>query len=199
MCYNRIVKNILIKEDMKMQLKGIYRFTLAKLSTPEHWMLNKQICQLRSEGREYIHLVRKLNNICPTVVIEGKNIVSTVGIAAIVDHLTNGTPSTSSLRVNFSALGTGTTTPAITDTTLDAEVYRRSIASATRASNVGYITAFYDPTEVSGTFFEHALFIDGSSVVDSGELISRVLISAPTGIVKTTSNTLTIDYTLTLN
>lgn len=122
------------------------------------------------------------------------NIIPTVGRAAIANALTDSTPSPATIRVNYVALGTGTNTPANADTTLQTESYRNSIASQTNASNIAYLTGFYSATETSGTYREAALFIEGTASANSGTLLSRVAIN----ITKSTSETLTLDWAITI-
>ena len=123
-----------------------------------------------------------------------ENLIPTVGRAAIADHLTNPTPSPTALRINYTALGTGTNAPANADTILQTETFRKATASETNADNVAFITAFYTASEVSGTFREAGLFIEGTATVDTGTLFSRIAIN----ITKSVTETLTIDYTVTI-
>src|SRR3990167_8818683 len=117
----------------KFKMTGVYRITKAKLETPRQWKLHDKIVKLRTAGRNVEKLVRKLNNICPTVIIEISNLLPTVGRTAIMDHITNASPSPAALRVNYVALGTNTTTPANADTQLGTETYRNVTASATKS------------------------------------------------------------------
>ena len=123
-----------------------------------------------------------------------KNLIPTAGRAAIGNQLTNVAPSPNPLRVNFTSLGTGVTAPANGDTQLQTETFRKAIASATNASNIAYMTAFYTAPEVSGTFREAGLHIAATGTANSGTLFSRVAIN----ITKSVSETLTIDYTITI-
>lgn len=125
-----------------------------------------------------------------------KNLIPTVGKAVVASWLTEASPApASSPRINYTALGSGIVAPALTDTTLGTETYRKLVASNAASSNIGYITAYYTETEVTGTFKEAGLFIAGSSVANSGTLFSRVAIN----ITKSSSETLTIDYTITIS
>lgn len=124
-----------------------------------------------------------------------ENLIPTIARTAIANHLTNVTPSPSALRITFSALGTGATAPSNSDTLLQTETFRKAIASETNSNNVAYATAFYTAAEVSGTFFEAGLFIAGSITPNTGTLFSRVAIN----ITKTLTETLTIDYTVTIS
>lgn len=128
-------------------------------------------------------------------VFEYENLIPTAGRAAIASWLTSASPSPASLRANYTSLGDDATAPANGDTTLGNEVYRKAIASATNANNVAYMTAFYTAAETSGTYLEAGIHIAGTGAADSGTLFSHVAIN----ITKTTSETLTIDYTITIS
>ncbi len=186
-----------IKEKQKVGVKGIYTFTKAKIETLEQWKLHDKIKALKNVGKEYMHLVRKLNEICKTEITVVENIIPTVGRAMLANNITSSSP-TDTPRINYTALGTGDTAVSNSDTTLVTETYRKSTASATNADNIGYVTAFYDATEVTGTFKEAGLFSNGTASTDSGVLFSRVLLNPSSGIVKSNTETLTIDYTLTI-
>lgn len=128
-------------------------------------------------------------------VFRKKNLIPTVGRAAIANHLTASSPSPSTLRANYTALGSGTNAPANGDTTLQTEVIRKQTGSATNANNVAYITAFYTASEGVGTHREAGIFIAGTATADSGTLLSRIAIN----ITKGATETLTIDTTITIS
>jgi len=129
------------------------------------------------------------------IVKKYKNLIPTAGRSAIASWLTASSPSPASMRLNYTALGTGATAPANGDVQLQTETYRKAIASATNASNVAYATAFYTAPEVSGTFTEAGIFMNATGTANSGTLFSRVAVS----ITKSTSQSLTIDYTITIS
>ena len=182
----------------KTILKGVYRFTKAIIETPAQWKLHDKIVEYQKYGKDYIPLVRKLNKMCKIEIFEYENIITAVGRGLLANNLTNASP-TDDPRINYTALGTGNTAVANGDTTLDVEAYRRTTASATNADNIAYVTAFYSATETSGTFKEAGLFCNGTASADSGVLFSRVLLNSGTGITKSVTETLTIDYTLTIS
>ena len=122
------------------------------------------------------------------------NIVPTVGRTNIANNLTSNSP-TYTMLVNYCALGTGTNTPANADTTLQTETYRNAVASRTNASNVGYVTGFFNATETTGTYREAGIFQNGTGSANTGVLLSRVAIN----ITKSTSESLTLDWTLTIS
>lgn len=188
-------------------LKGIYRLTKAKLSKPEHYDLEKQIILKRGEvvackditlrqtlADQMQGMIRQLHRICETEVVMIGNLLPTVGRAMIANNLTDATPTNTPL-VNKVELGTGTTAPANGDTDLETGTYRNDVASLTNANHVAYMTGFFGATETSGTFREAGLFSDGTATLGTGVLLSRVAIN----ITKSTSETLTLDWELTIN
>lgn len=177
------------------KLKGVYTITIAQLQTKAQKDLDKKIRRYRSMGRDVSQLVRLLNKSCKTRKIVVENIIPTAGRTAIAQHLTNASPSPSTLLVNYFGLGSGTTAPANGDTTLETEVFRNAVASRTNANNIAYITGFFASTDTSGTYREVGLFINGTGTANTGTLLSRVAVN----ITKTSVQTLTVDYTITIS
>jgi len=156
--------NKIARINQGMSLKGVWKFTLKDIIT----------------GKERVYMY--------------DNLIVTIGRAALANHLTDATPSPANLRINYTALGTGVTAPANGDIELETEVFRKVTASETNVNNIAYVTAFYTAAEVSGTFREAGLFINGTATPDSGTLFSRVAIN----ITKSITETLTVDYTITI-
>ena len=127
-------------------------------------------------------------------VYDYENLIPTVGRAQIALALEAALSAIAEIQINFTSLGTGTTAPANGDTTLETETFRKAVASLTSSSNVVFITAFYTAAETSGTFREAGIHINATITVDSGILFSRVAIN----VTKSLSETLTIDYTITI-
>lgn len=127
-------------------------------------------------------------------VYEYENIIPTVGRTMLANNLTDPAP-TNDPRVNYVALGTGTNVPANGDTTLQTEVYRNAVASQTNSNNIAYCTGFFTAVEDSGTYREAGIFADGGAGADTGVLISRVAIN----VTKSNTETLTIDWTITIS
>lgn len=217
----------IVKE--KVGLKGVYRFTRAKLETPEHFALNDKITGLRQQMVSldteiskiplygffaffkknkrlqlankfnevqslFNFFVRELNNSCKTTVEIYENIVPTVGRTMLANNLTNVSP-TNVPRIKYAEVGSGTNTPANGDTAMQTSVYRNVIASITNAANIAYATAFFNATETTGTYREAGIFCDGTASAGTGVLLSRVAIN----VTKTSSETLTIDWALTIS
>lgn len=123
-----------------------------------------------------------------------ENLIMTAGKAYIMARLM-ADQVVPGLKITHTAVGTGTTAPAAGDTQLQTETFRKVTASATNSTNVGYLSAYYTATEVTGTFREVGLFINGTGAANSGTLFSRVAVN----ITKSATETLTIDYNLTLS
>jgi len=129
-------------------------------------------------------------------VLEFKNIIPTVGRNNIAKALASDLSAISEAQINKSSLGTGSTAPANGDTTLETETFRKDTASTTSSGNQLFVTAFYTAVEVTGTFSEAGLHIDGTASVDTGILFSRVVFSP--AVTKSVTETLTVDYTVTI-
>jgi hypothetical protein len=125
-------------------------------------------------------------------IYKNQNLIATVGRSVIAQRLANVLVYTG--VINYGALGTSVTPPADGNTQLENEVFRKAVASATYSANVAYITFFYTATEVSGTFREFGNFIDGTAVVNTGQLFSRVAVNWT----KTLTESLTLDCTYTI-
>jgi hypothetical protein len=176
-------------------LKGKLTITVADIVTPAQKALAATIAKLRAEGLPFMHLVRQLNSMCRVRRFAYNNVTCTVYRALIMENASDPTPS-ADILVKYAALGSNTTAPTIGDTTLGTETYRNVIASRTNANHVGYFSAYFDLTEVSGTFKEAGLFAGAATgSANSGTLVSHVAID----VTKTLTQTLTIDWTLTLN
>lgn len=200
----------MIQAKEKVALKGVYTITKRQLETPDQYALNEEIEALHAELRnsddlseeeesrlqdEISEKVEELNDSCRIVgrdVVD--NIIPTVGRTMIANNLTNVSP-TNVMYIKYAELGTGATAPANGNTALQTSSYRNAIASRTNASNVGYATAFFGATECSGTYAEAGIFSDGTASAGTGILVSRVAIS----VTKSASQTLTIDWSLTIS
>lgn len=126
-------------------------------------------------------------------VFEYNNVVTTAAWTMIANNFTATAPD-NTMMLNKAVLGTGTTTPATTDTQLQAEVYRNNLASKSNVANIAYATAYFNATETSGTYREAGIVVDGTAGANTGVLVSRVAIN----ITKTSSQTLTLEWTLTI-
>ncbi len=97
--------------------------------------------------------------------------------------------------ITYGAVGTDNTTPVSTDTTLGAELARKTVIASSSA-NVVTIIVFFGASDGNGTLEEFGLFGQGASAsADSGEMVNHVLISET----KTSVETLTFEVDITIN
>lgn len=120
-----------------------------------------------------------------------ENIITDAGKEVLAAAMISADPSTKPF-ITHSALGSGTSTPAASDTSLETEVYRKYIASLSTDGNILYASAYYSGDEVTGDFKEAGIFLDAAG--GGGVLLSRVSID----ISKAAGESLTLDYMLTL-
>lgn len=153
----------------------------------------KGVAIITALHEEYRHLMHLLENKHKVQEIYVENITTTVGRAALIDRLV-GT-NTYSGNVNYCALGTSSTAPAVGQTTLVTETYRKALTSGTPSSNVGYLETFFTPTEVTGSLEEYGYFIDGTGTANTGQLFNRFTQS----VTKTNTQSLNVLSTITLN
>lgn len=122
------------------------------------------------------------------------NMVVTVGKNAIADALI-GTITNNRGIITYCALGTGIVAPVLGNTAMGTELYRKAISVRSVSGNIATFQTFYTATEVTGTLTEAGLFgDDASATAGTGTLFARTLISR----VKTSSDTLTLNWTLTV-
>ncbi len=100
-----------------------------------------------------------------------ENITTTVGRSVLAQRLSGTTTYTGT--VNYTALGTSSTAPAVSDTQLGTETYRKALSSGTYSNNIAYLETFFTSTEVTGSFEEYGMFIDGTGSANSGQLFNR--------------------------
>ena len=100
------------------------------------------------------------------------NVICNIGFEAVCKRLAGTMTYTG--EITKMALGTGTGSAVVGDTTLETETYRNDTASGTGSSNIAYITAYFTETECNGTYKEFGNFIDGAAGADTGQLWSHV-------------------------
>ncbi len=95
---------------------------------------------------------------------------------------TNGTANP---KFFYVAIGSGTTTPTVTDTQLQAETFRKAITSYVNGASVGeiLISCYLAPSDAIGANIQEiGVFCDltASSTANSGTLFARALWAHPT-------------------
>ena len=180
------MKNINGKPNLK---ENITIFRLKDVS-------KEDITKLRDSVRGKSNLISELKDAGKIIEIKKQsNLIANVGISVIAQRLTGD--DTYSLEINYGALGTGTTPPTSTDTTLETETYRFPVSSSAYDGNKAYIDFFIAQGDGTGDYTEFGNFIDGTGDVDTGVLFSKVVVDWE----KTASDSLFIscEYTITSN
>ena len=129
---------------------------------------------------------------------EVDNLVPTVMFNAVAQQIAGA--NTYELEGTYCAVGSGTTSPAVGDTTLETEAARKAIGTRSASGAVATLLAFFNSGEANGTHREVGVFGDGAaseatSSADTGILFSRAAIN----VTKTVTDTLTVTYTFTMS
>lgn len=88
-----------------------------------------------------------------------------------------GVTVTPTFEANYIALGNDNTPANINDVLLGNELLRSTFTNRYAIDNVAYLDKYWGSTEVGGnTYLEIGVFIDGTGAVDTGYLLSHVII-----------------------
>lgn len=145
------------------------------------------------QWQKYHYFLQQLNSgfLLRRLVVE--NITTTAGRTVIAQRLSGTTTYTG--VVNYGTVGTGTTAPAVGQTQLVAETYRKALSSGTNAANIAYLENFYTATEVSGTLEEFGFVIDGTGSANTGQMFNRFTQT----VVKSVTESLNVQSSITIN
>lgn len=124
-----------------------------------------------------------------------KNVICVAGMTRLAKALAGNNTNLSETTINYCALGTGAGTPTTNDTTLFTESYRNLPGSRESSDNLVYMTAYFTPSETSGTFTEFGTFIDATATANSGQLFGKL---GSLNWVKDSSTYLLVDIIYTL-
>jgi hypothetical protein len=142
----------------------------------------------------YASLLEELETLCPVRQFLTHNLVVLTGRSVLAGLLIGETTYTGA--INYGALGSGSAAPASSDTQLGTEVKRKLYARRTHSSNQAGLDFFFSKADTSGTYNEFGLFIDGTSVANSGQLFNRALTG---GWTKSSSEAMTVSITINVN
>lgn len=148
-----------------------------------------------NEVNEY-HKAKKAK---PIALYEIENLVVNVAknqYAELIGDLDGSFAAANSGAINWLAVGTGLSSPAVTDTTLQTEIFRvqPQVPTPTVVDNVVNFDFFFAANEAVGTLKEVGAFIDATAAADSGVLFDRAQID----IEKTLLNSLLIQLVVTV-
>lgn len=120
------------------------------------------------------------------------NLFVTAGKESIADRLAGDA---NRGIVTYCAVGTGTNAPALTDTQLQTELFRKLIALRSQSGKIASFRTYYNASEANGTLREAGLFgDDATGTANSGTLFCRLAINRT----KTSADTLTIQWDVTI-
>ena len=152
----------------------------------------------RGAATAYIaRAMKELDTICMRAQVSNvlyDNVTCTVGRTEIAKALAN--VATTATYIEYCAVGTGSTAPAITDTVLDTELFRKVFAITNQSGKTVTFRTFFTTSEANGTLAEIGHFMDdATAAADSGTMFNHAAISET----KTSSTTLTTVFTLDIN
>lgn len=145
---------------------------------------------LIGEGKAFpsVHRARCIEN--GWIKEEDKNLVVNAGLNQIVLLLNGG----SATNFQSCGVGSGTSTVLATDTDLTTPITRISVTAIYQSANVGHWDTFFNSTTGTGTWGEAGLF--STNTLASGIMLCKKLFTST--FPKTTSNTSTVAWTLTV-
>jgi len=204
------LKRKLLENKVKAHGKGTHYFTFHDATNPIVQTVSEQIEDLRKQrekmikhglatseflnnsNRRYRQLIKSLEPYVTRKVVM-HNLVTTDGFNVLARILAND--NTYSGNINYTALWSDNTAPALGDSTLGTEVYRKAVSSSSFNGATANIETFYTATETSGTYEEYGNFIDGTGSADSGQLFNRFTQS----VTKSNTETLNVRSEITFS
>jgi hypothetical protein len=144
------------------------------------------------------HLIQKIqNDYFIHVASETNNLImdsAGYGIDLVIQRLVG--INTYSLNILFGEIGTGNTTPALSDTGLSAPTNRAAVGLQQNFGSTDAIFQFFfsDSQLANQTYNEFGTFVDGTSTLGSGQIFNHALISYEK--VAGQDTTVQVDFTL---
>lgn len=98
--------------------------------------------------------------------------------------------------ITYCAVGTGLTAPALSDTQLETEIFRKLCSVRSVSGNAATFQTFYTTSEANGNLKELGLFGDNtaSGTANSGTLYARNVVDRT----KSSNDTLTLSWSITV-
>jgi hypothetical protein len=155
---------------------------------------------LKAEGK--ISEAQALINAGKTEVVQKNIIVWSLNcgfdilVQFLISAYTGSFAFASTLGIAWGELGTGSTTPANTDTALTTPTNRAAVSyAADLGFNEAQIQFFFpDAALANETYYEAGCFVGGSSTIGTGNLFNHALFGAPYSKSAGTDTTLEIDF-----
>ena len=115
---------------------------------------------------------------CPNTVMDSPN----YGIDLLIQWLSGlGTYASTVLPLSYIEIGTGSTTPAITDTALTTPTNRAAVGfQQDYATTDAIVQAIFSDSQLTnGTYYEMGTFCGGTSSIGSGQIFNHALFASP--------------------
>jgi hypothetical protein len=165
----------LLEERKKLRLQGIVPLTL-----------DRAIEAIKAA----YHLRTAVE--CSNLIMDGPN----TGFDLIIQRLVG--MNTYSLNILFGEIGTGNTTPALSDTGLTTPTNRAAVGFQQDYGQTDAILQFFfsDSQLANQTYYEFGTFIDGTTTLGSGQIFNHALLSPPYEKAAGTDTTINLDISL---
>lgn len=130
---------------------------------------------------------------CPNLIMDSPN----YGLDLIIQRLVG--VNTYSLNILYGEIGTGSTTPALSDTALTTPTNRAAVGFQQDYGSTDAIVQFFfsDSQLANTTYNEFGTFIDGNTTIGTGQLFNHALISP--GFAKTAGTDVTCQVDISVS
>jgi len=196
--FNRILTKKCFADNITPKGKAV--FTVCDVSTEEAREMEKKVVKVYKEGtwEEYRRILDEFHGKFMTKQIVLDNTVTRNGREVLARLLKGDTTYTGEIK--YCELGSADTASTTGDTALGNYKYRKQVSSKAYSTYTTYVSTFFTASETSGTYKEIGHYIDGTATENSGVLFSRIADpeTAELPITKTTNQSLTIDYSVSL-
>jgi len=126
------------------------------------------------------------------------NLIPTVGLRAVARRFANVASLSNEGAVTYGAVGSGVTTPLISDVQMENETERKLTAVSSESGAIAHLEFFYTESEANGTITKFALFgEDATGAANSGTMMEYA--DFATSFTKTSNETLTVEIEITVS
>ena len=144
---------------------------LEQLKVEAHPALREMLKRRIEEVKAFFFIATAVE--CPNLIMDSPG----YGLDLIIQRMVG--INTYSLNILYGEFGTGTTTPALTDTALTTPTNRAAVGFQQDYGSTDAIVQFFfsDSQLANQTYNEFGTFVDGTSTIGTGQLFNHALIS----------------------
>lgn len=158
----------------KMRMEGVPEAFLAWAESPEgRSAIEQHQRALEEHGRIYHEMVQALNWQYVVRETEHRNLICVNGRAAVAGRLANITTYTG--IINYGAVGTGATAADVSDTQLQTEIARTTVATSSQSTSTAYVNFLFTMASFNTTATEFGTVIDGTGSANTGRIWTHLL------------------------